>query len=150
VLDFCYEGVWILVVRILVVDDLESHLYLAKSLLEPFGYEVQVATGPGEALNALQSAGPFDLILSDIGMRDASGFDFIKTVKVDSRWKSIPFIFITATYWAEADKRKGIELGAAKFLFRPVDARAILTEIEEVLPPHQRLSQHRQASQPAQ
>ncbi|HEY9791200.1 MAG TPA: response regulator [Candidatus Obscuribacterales bacterium] len=131
--------------RILVVDDLESHLYLAKSLLEPFGYEVVVCNSHADAMNALATQGAFDLILSDIGMPGSTGFDFIKQVKADPRFRTIPFVFITATYWAEADKVKGMELGATKFIFRPLEARAILTEIEDVLQPEKRLSKNKKS-----
>ena len=124
--------------RILVVDDLESHLYLAKSLLEPYGYDVVVAMSHVEAMNALESAGPFDLVISDVGMPNSSGFEFIKQIKSDSRFKHIPFVFITSTYWAEDDKRKGLDLGAARFIFRPMEPRAILTEIEELIPAEKR------------
>ncbi|SRR5579885_376911 len=124
--------------KILVVDDLESHLYLAKSLLEPNGYEVVIAGSRDEALHALRNKGPFDLIISDIGMPQGNGFDFIAKVKSDERFRDIPFVFITATYWEGSDKKKAQELGAAKLIFRPMEARAILTEIEEVLPPEKR------------
>jgi CheY-like chemotaxis protein len=127
--------------RILVVDDMESHLYLAKSLLEPFGYEVILAAGQEEALQKLAKGdAQIDLILSDISMPKGTGFEFIQSVKADERLRNIPFVFITAAYWADADKQKGLSLGAAKFIFRPLEARAILTELEEVLPPEKRMS----------
>jgi two-component system cell cycle response regulator len=126
--------------RILVVDDLESHLYLAKSLLEPYGYDVTVAASKDEAIEALQNSDMFDLILSDIGMRKGSGLDLLKAIKSDQRYSEIPVVLISATYWTEADRKNALALGAAKFIFRPLEARAILTEMEDVLPPGKRMS----------
>lgn len=132
--------------RILVVDDLESHLYLAKSLLEPFGYVVVVATNADEAKRALDASEPFDLILSDVGMPERNGFELIKQVKAQPRFEQVPFVFISSTVWSDTDKKQGLDLGAAKFIFRPMEGRAIITEIEEVLPPGKRLSKIRRGS----
>lgn len=125
--------------RILVIDDLESHLYLAKCLLEPYGYDVSVASSCADALKQLDEQ-HFDLILSDVSMPNASGFDLIQKVKANPKAKDVPFVFISAAHWSETDKQKGLALGAQKFIFRPLEARAILTEIEEVLPEGKRMS----------
>ncbi len=121
--------------RILVVDDKEAHRFLAKSLLEPFGYEVVLAGSHKDAIEILKQTDEIDLILSDIAMPNSTGFEFIREVKAEPRFRDIPFVFISAIYWSEEDKRKGLQLGADKFIFRPLEARAILTELEEVLPP---------------
>jgi two-component system cell cycle response regulator len=117
---------------ILVVDDQQVNLVLKRSILEPFGYQVFTASGMAEALGVIRTVTP-DLILSDLGMGDASGFDFIAAVKGDARLKPVPFILITATHRGEATRSKGLALGAARFLFRPIEPEALLAEIEACL-----------------
>jgi CheY-like chemotaxis protein len=126
--------------KILVVDDIHSHIRLAQSLLEPFGYKVFTASSLDQAMNVLDNESPLDLILSDIGMPGSSGFDLIQQVKEKNQYKDTPFVFITSTYWAEDERQKAYALGATRFIFRPLEAKAILTEIEAALPEEKRLS----------
>jgi PleD family two-component response regulator len=49
------------------------------------------------------------------------------------RLSSIPFIFITSTATTERDRLRGLALGAAKFLFRPIEPQQLLNEVEDRL-----------------
>jgi two-component system, cell cycle response regulator len=115
-----------------VVDDAPVNLSLKCSILEPTGYAVVTASGMAEAL-ALARQTPPDLIVSDVQMSDGSGFDFIQAVKTDPRLKDIPFMFITSTHCNEISRRKGLALGARRFLFRPLDPEVLLREVEACL-----------------
>lgn len=122
---------------ILVVDDHVLNLSLKRSLLEPFGYIVLTAPGMVSGLAVAQERKP-DLILSDLGMSDGSGFDFIKKVKADRSLAQIPFIFITSTYCDEGARQRGLSLGAERVLFRPIDPHLILQEIRDCLKKRER------------
>lgn len=117
---------------ILVVDDSLINLDLARNILEPHGYEVKVARDVKEALTLARQAPP-DLMLSDIHMLEGSGFDFIKTVKADPQLTDIPFVFITSTYIDSENRVKGMALGAARFLVRPIEPQVLLDEIQSCL-----------------
>lgn len=117
---------------ILVLDDRPVNLALKRSLFEPVGYAVKTADTMAEAL-ALARADPPDLILSDLGMAGASGFDFIKEIKADARLRDVPFLFITSTHRTEEARLHGLALGAARFLFRPMEPEDLLAEVEACL-----------------
>ena len=117
------------VATILVVDNLPVNLELARSTFEPFGYEVITATGIAEALPLAYDTAP-DLILSDVNMEHGSGYDFITVVKADPQLSAIPFILITSTFLSVNDRTKGLSLGAAQFLMRPIEPQALLAEVE--------------------
>jgi len=117
---------------ILVVDDKQVNLDFAVSLLRPSGYRVVTAKGMQEAL-ALARRAPPELILSDVCMSDGSGYDFISEVKADPKLRSIPFVFVTSTMSTEGDRKKGLQLGAARFIFRPIEPKALLDEITACL-----------------
>jgi two-component system cell cycle response regulator len=117
---------------ILVVDDLQVNLDLALCILEPHGYGVLTAGGMKEGL-AIAKEHPCDLIMSDVCMSEGSGHDFIRAVKSDSQLASIPFLFLTATMVDETDRSAGLALGAARFLFRPIEPEVLLAEIEACL-----------------
>ena len=112
----------------LVVDNLPSNLDFACSVLEHYGFKSITARSMHGAL-ALARRTPPDLILSDINMEGGSGYDFITAVKADVRLKSIPFIFLTSTMTNEREREKGLALGAARFLFRPIEPQVLLDEI---------------------
>jgi CheY-like chemotaxis protein len=66
-------------------------------------------------------------------MADGSGYDFIRAIKNDPQLGFIPFIFVTSTAVNEKDRAKGLALGAAKYLFRPIEPQALLDEIKACL-----------------
>jgi two-component system cell cycle response regulator len=117
---------------ILVVDNLPVNLELARSILEPSGFKVVTAGGMAEGL-AVARQEPCDLILSDVCMAGGTGYDFIRAVRADPRLRTIPFVFITSTMVNEKDRTQGLALGAARFLFRPIEPGAFLNEIRGCL-----------------
>lgn len=128
---------------ILVVDNLPVNLDLARGILEPFGYRVLTADGMAEALKVARQY-PCDLILSDVCMHGASGYDFIRAVKADPQLRAIPFVFITSTMMTDNDRAEGLALGAARYLMRPLEPSVLLAQIEACL----RATEHIQLCQP--
>jgi two-component system cell cycle response regulator len=126
-----------LAATIRVVDDLSENRMLKRSILEPTGYTVLTADTMSRALELARQAPP-DLILSDVNMADGTGFEFIRQVKADPRLKHIPFVFITSTSWDTASQREGLALGAARYLFRPIEPQQLLAEIDACLNEHGR------------
>jgi two-component system, cell cycle response regulator len=118
---------------ILVVDNMPLNIELARSTLEPFGYAVIPALGMAEALDLARQTLP-DLILSDVNMADGTGYDFITAVKADPQLCAIPFILITSTYLDPKEQAHGLELGAARFIVRPIEPQALLDALEACLP----------------
>jgi two-component system, cell cycle response regulator len=118
---------------ILVVDDTPTNIEVARSILEPNGYEVLGAPNVHIGLIQVREILP-DLILTDLHMPHATGFEFIETLKADPLLKHIPIILISSTIWAENDKGKGLDLGAVKFITRPIEPERFLAEIESCLP----------------
>jgi two-component system cell cycle response regulator len=120
---------------ILAVDDVKANLALLTSVLEPSGYNV-IATDNIE--NAIEYSEYYNIniILSDVNLRNESGYDFLRRVKTSPLLRSIPFIFISSTTTTQADQTLAFELGADRFLLRPIDPPALLAAIEDVLREH--------------
>jgi two-component system, cell cycle response regulator len=117
---------------ILAVDNLQSNLDLVASIFESSGYRVITTCVAEEAPRLAREASP-DLILSDVCMPQGSGYDLIRAFKGDPRLRDIPFVFITSTAATEPDRERGIALGAAKFLFRPMEPQQLLKEVESCM-----------------
>ncbi len=117
---------------ILAVDNSPPNLELIRTLLEPAGYAVLAARTASEAMDLLQQHQP-DLILSDLHMPGRDGYMLIHAIKADPHLRSIPFLFLSSTIWNAEDQRKGLDLGAARFLLRPIEPQKLLQEIEACL-----------------
>lgn len=117
---------------ILVVDDVETNVAVVRAALESAGHLIEESNSAEEAMRVATMRPP-DLILADIQMPDASGFDLLRAIKSNDRLRSVPFIFLSATYWHDEDRMRALELGAAKFLVRPIDPQTLLAEVADTL-----------------
>ncbi|HJT23688.1 MAG TPA: response regulator, partial [bacterium] len=118
--------------RILIVDDKQENLYLLKTLLEADGYETVTAPN-GEVALSLARQGLPVLVISDILMPVLDGFTLCREWKKDEALKKIPFVFYTATYTDERDRKFALGLGADEFIIKPQEPDFFRQAVEEVL-----------------
>jgi len=116
--------------RILALDDTPYNLELKRDLLGPHGYEVVTASSAAEAWQAAQAQRP-DLVIADVSA--GAGFELIRRMKADATLRDVPFLFLTSTHWDEASRRTAMELGASRYLLRPLEPERLLAEIEALL-----------------
>jgi DNA-binding response OmpR family regulator len=103
-----------------IEDDHETATLITEELVER-GFEVHVASDGAEGFFAILKLQP-DLVLSDISMPAASGFDVLKRLAaaMPRVWNDMPFIFLTAVADRDAEI-KARQLGADGFITKPVD-----------------------------
>ncbi len=116
---------------ILVVDDTPDNLSLMSGLLKDL-YRVKVATNGEKAIKLVTGDDPPDLILLDIMMPGLSGYDVCKILKDDPSTRDIPIIFLTAMS-ATGDETKGLEMGAADFITKPVNPPVVKARVASQL-----------------
>src|SRR5205814_6024570 len=75
--------------RILVVEDHGDTLRVLARLLDHFGHEISLANGAQSALEMVESK-EFDVVLSDIGLPDGSGYEVIAQAKRNNQSKELP------------------------------------------------------------
>jgi putative two-component system response regulator len=112
---------------LLVVDDNVDNLTLMAGLLKGL-YKVQLAANGEKALKIAQGESPPDLILLDIMMPGMSGWEVCEVLKADECTRSIPIIFLTAMSATE-DEKKGLEMGAADFITKPINPPIVLARV---------------------
>ena len=117
---------------VLVVDNRQINLELATTILEHANYAVVTATGLHQALAVARDILP-DLIVSDVCMDDGDGYTLIEAIKSDARLRDVPFMFLTSTMTNVSARERGLALGAARFLFRPLEPEQLLAEIQACL-----------------
>ncbi|HSD90680.1 MAG TPA: response regulator [Kofleriaceae bacterium] len=113
--------------RLLLVEDHQDSAELLAELLQSHGYSVAVAMSASQAL-ALAQDQPFDVVVSDVGLPDASGYDLMKQLREKHAMKGIA---ITGTSGEEA-LAKGREAGFGAQLTKPVSVLRIEQAIAEL------------------
>ena len=117
---------------VLIVDDNKEDLRTLKALLESQGYKVTSATNGVEALKAARKSPP-DVTLSDILMPVMDGFTLCREWKRDKQLKTIPFVFYTAVYTDADDQKLALELGAERFIAKPIVPEELAQMVKQVL-----------------
>jgi two-component system, cell cycle response regulator len=79
---------------ILVLDDVAVNISLIRTILEPFGYRIQPAATIHEALLVWQEMKP-DLIITDVHLKDGTGFDLLRRVRGDGSFPVKPVLFLS-------------------------------------------------------
>ena len=100
----------------MVVEDHADTLRVLARLLDHFGYEISVADCAQSALEIVESK-EFDVVLSDIGLPDGSGYEVIAQAK---RKQPIKGVALTG-FDKEEDIRRSKEAGFDFHLSKPVD-----------------------------
>lgn len=113
--------------KILIVDDIESNVFLLKALLKPKKYVLVTAFGGQEALDKVESEKP-DLILLDVMMPGMSGYEVAEILQRSPEHHDIPILFITALN-SHDEIVKGFRLGANDFISKPFNNDELLIRI---------------------
>jgi twitching motility two-component system response regulator PilH len=112
---------------ILVVDDSPTERYYIADILTRNGYAVVTAESGTEALERIRCARP-SLIVMDVVMPGASGFQVTRALTRDPDTQSIPVILCTNKA-AETDRIWGLRQGAREYLTKPIDAAELLAKV---------------------
>jgi two-component system phosphate regulon response regulator PhoB len=116
---------------ILVVEDEKDIQELVRFNLERDGYKVLLASSVEEAVRLLARHPP-DLLLLDLMLPGANGFDLCRKLRADERTRSLPVIMVTARD-EDADVVAGLEVGADDYVTKPFSPRVLLARVRAVL-----------------
>ncbi|MEQ8957046.1 MAG: response regulator, partial [Coleofasciculus sp. C2-GNP5-27] len=101
--------------QLLLVDDEPGVRVAVKEYLEEVGgFSVDVASNANDAWQMLQQKTP-DLVITDIMMPQVDGYQFLKKLREDPRFKSLPVIFLTARGMT-TDRIQGYQAGCDAYL----------------------------------
>lgn len=114
--------------RILIVDDEARVRQFIRLNLELEGFEVFEASNGLEALEKIKELLP-DLVILDVMMPEMDGFETLELIRETS---GVPVIMLTVRA-DEADKVRGLELGADDYVTKPFSPRELVSRIRAVL-----------------
>jgi CheY-like chemotaxis protein len=130
---------------LLIAEDDPDILKLLDATLTFKGYRVITARNGKDALEILQLKRPA-VVITDIMMPRLDGFGLVHRIRINPETRDIPVVFITATYITPADMEFALNIGATRFLQKPVDIEKFLVVVAELFekgnsdvlqPPHE-------------
>ena len=116
---------------VLVVDDEPRLVRYVRANLESVGYRVLSAHEGKTAIDLAEVENP-DLVMLDLVLPGLDGFEVCRRIR---EFSSVPIIFLTAK-GEEADKVKGLDLGADDYITKPFGAEELLARVRAVLRRH--------------
>jgi len=114
--------------KVLIADDDRDLLTLIGFALTQAGYLVVKASDGPQALQVFEQEAP-DLVVLDINMPGANGFQVCEAIRAKSR---VPIMMLTVR-GEEEDLVKALELGADDYLTKPFSPRTLLARIKALL-----------------
>ncbi len=103
---------------VLLVEDNEHNLKLARDVLEYSGFIVHVATTGEDALGQARTTWP-DLILMDLQLPGIDGYEALSRLRGDPGTSEIPVVALTAFAMSQ-DREKALEEGFDGYLEKPI------------------------------
>ena len=113
--------------KILIVDDSPTERYYLTEILERNGFTVTTAENGDDAMAKIRADRP-ELILMDVVMPGANGFQVTRAIARDPELSDVPII-ICSTKNQETDRIWGLRQGARDYLVKPVDQDELLARI---------------------
>ena len=122
--------------KILVVDDIQTNLIVAKGLLEPYRVQVDLCESGKAAIAAVRTKN-YDLVLMDYRMPEMDGIEAVRRIRafgVDNpHYENVPIVAFTAEMIRDV-KKMLLQSGFDDYLAKPASTAELDTMIEKWIP----------------
>jgi CheY-like chemotaxis protein len=112
--------------KVLVVDDDVRNIFALTSLLERHRMQTVSAGSGSEAIDLVNDASDISLVLMDIMMPNMDGYETMRQIRQDPRFRRLPIIALTAKAM-KGDREKCLEAGASDYIAKPVNTEQLLS-----------------------
>ena len=112
--------------KVLVVDDDARNIFALTSVLENHEVEVISATNGHHAISIIKETPDIAMVLMDIMMPEMDGYETIREIRLDSRFRALPILALTAKAM-KGDREKCLEAGASDYIAKPVNTDQLLS-----------------------
>ncbi len=113
--------------KILVVDDSASDRFIIERMLRE--YDILTACDGIEAMQQIDEHGDIDIVILDLNMPKMDGFEVLKALKSNDRYKGLRTIILT-NYDELDNEIEGLRLGAVDYIRKPVNMDSLKARIE--------------------
>ncbi|HET6401708.1 MAG TPA: HAMP domain-containing protein [Candidatus Kapabacteria bacterium] len=112
--------------KVLIVDDDIRNIFAVSSFLERHNMRIVYAENGQDALDLINKSTDIDVVLMDIMMPGMDGYEAMRAIRKNRRYKHVPMIAVTAKAM-RGDREKCIEAGASDYITKPVDVDQLLS-----------------------
>ncbi len=116
--------------RALIVDPDPEETAVLEVQFAGQGYEVAIERSVEGALRCLD-AETYDVVISEVHLSDGQGFDLLRRIR-ESAHAKVPLMFVTSER-AQSSVNRGLELGAADYVVKPVSAAVVVAKASRVI-----------------
>ncbi len=117
---------------ILIIDDYKTMLKIVRGLLNQLGFtNIDEATDGSMAWNLMQEK-QYKLLLCDWNMEPMNGLDLLKKIRADEKFKTMPFIMVTAETKAE-NIMIAKQAGVNNYIVKPFNLATLKTKMQAVI-----------------
>ena len=124
---------WLVGVRVLVVDDSDINLEVARRILEKQGATVAICS---DGLAALEYLGThsrlLDVVLMDVQMPNLDGNETTRRIRNDLKLTALPIVALTAGALV-AERQRALEAGMNEFISKPFDPQALIRKVRRLV-----------------
>jgi two-component system chemotaxis response regulator CheY len=118
--------------RALIVDDSRAMRVILRRILATCGFDDFVDAENGRAaLEALRSGPAPDVGFVDWNMPEMSGEEFVRAVRSEAQWASLPLVMVTSETSMET-MQAAIEAGADEYVMKPFTPEVVRDKLELV------------------
>ena len=118
--------------RILIADDEPNIVTSLEFLMRRCDYEVEVARDGEEALRLAATFRP-DLVLLDVMMPLANGFEVCRRLRQNPALSGVKIVMLTAK-GRDSERHRGFELGANAYVTKPFSTKDLVSTVRGLLP----------------
>jgi CheY-like chemotaxis protein len=112
--------------RVLVVDDDARNIFALTTLLENHEMDVLTATSGRSAIEQIRETPDLSIVLMDIMMPDMDGYETMREIRRDVRFRRLPILALTAKAM-KGDREKCLAAGASDYIAKPVNTSQLLS-----------------------
>jgi signal transduction histidine kinase/CheY-like chemotaxis protein/HPt (histidine-containing phosphotransfer) domain-containing protein len=116
--------------RVLVVDDVETNLYVVRGLLAPYGLSIDIAMSGFEAIDKIRGGAKYDIIFMDHMMPKMDGIEAVKIIRnLDYKGYIVALTANAITGQAEVFLNNGFD----DFISKPIDIRQLNAVLNKLI-----------------
>jgi PAS domain S-box-containing protein len=124
---------WLAGVRVLVVDDSDINLQVARGILEKQGAEVTTCTDGAAALAHVRAHHEqLDVVLMDVQMPVLDGNEATRRIRGELQLRTLPIVALTAGALV-GERQRSLEAGMNEFVSKPFDPEALIRKVRRLV-----------------
>ncbi|MEO5564378.1 MAG: response regulator [Chitinophagaceae bacterium] len=118
--------------KVLIIDDDTKNIFALTATLKAKDFATVSAGSAQDGINLIQKDASISVVLMDMMMPDMDGYEAIREIRNDNKYKHLPVIAVTAQAM-QGDKEQCLAAGADHYIAKPIDVDTLLILLKEYI-----------------